>query len=143
MLSHYRKQAQLGKLLLVRETFQCKHMEWTTAWRNREQNLIGLEYRQGSFSVPDQAFIFAVLHSLSAACEEDIQCSEGLGDLGRCTGGQCACSDGAQVSEDTKKCSCVPGEEFNKFSSRCEKTLPSKQQAVQEMKPKEGDRHTP
>lgn len=64
-----------------------------------------------------------MLHALDEACDEDIQCSEGLGDLGRCSAGKCACADGAALGAD-KKCACAADEEFNKVSTRCERSAP-------------------
>ncbi|XP_034244563.1 tenascin-like isoform X5 [Thrips palmi] len=77
-----------------------------------------------------------VQRSLAAACEEDIQCSEGLGDLGRCSAGKCACPDGAVLGADNK-CACADDEELNKAANRCEKAAPGKQ--LQQQQPaKEG-----
>ncbi|KAJ1521542.1 hypothetical protein ONE63_003201 [Megalurothrips usitatus] len=70
-----------------------------------------------------------VLRSPGAACTEDIQCSEGLGDLGHCSAGACACVDGAALNADNK-CACAAGEEPR--GGRCERTAPGKQQPVKQ-----------
>ncbi|XP_052123608.1 tenascin [Frankliniella occidentalis] len=59
-----------------------------------------------------------VLRSLGAPCVEQIQCSEGLGDLGLCRGGACACEDGARLGADNR-CECEAGRAEDK--TRCER----------------------